>query len=128
MPGSILYDFGEGIRTSATRADEDEDRADRIDLSMESFRAFTEGFLSRVGGTLTEGEWDLLPAAPRIMTVENAIRFLTDYLEGDVYFHIDDPKQNLRRCRMHLILANKMKQQETKMNEIIRSVQEGGRT
>ena len=119
MPGSLLYDFGEGIRTSATHADEDEEDEAKIDLSMECFRAFTEGFLSQTGEMLTSGERRLLAVAPRIMTVENAIRFLTDYLEGDVYFHIDDPLQNLRRCRMHLHLANKMKDREDEMREII---------
>lgn len=127
MPGSLLYDYGEGVRTGITNADEDEEREEKITLSMAYYEAFTAGFLSEIREVLAAKEWELLPIAPRIMTVENAIRFLTDYLEGDRYFHIDDDAQNLRRCRMHLCLAKKMKEQEEEMRSIISALKKGGK-
>ncbi len=119
MPGSILYDFGEAIRTGVTDAMEHETDAEKIGVSMEKFSAFAEGFLGEVGESLKESEWELLYKAPQLMTFENAIRFLTDYLEGDPYFGSSYEGQNKDRARMHLTLLSRFIEKEEEMKQAI---------
>ena len=122
MPGSLLYDFGEGVRSSITMADEDETDPSKIVLRMDYFKAFAQGFLSEVGTCLSEEEWKLLSFAPYLMTMENAVRFLTDYLEGDPYFGERYPGHNLARCQMHLMLARQLSEHRSEMDELIQSL------
>ena len=87
MPGSSLYDFGDSIRTGACTAAEDEPDAERVDFRADMFCAYAEGFVEGTAGALTDREIAMLPDGAYIITLEQAIRFLTDYLEGDVYYH-----------------------------------------
>ena len=111
MPGLSLYDFGDAIRYGANTAAEDEKDLDRVHFSLEYYRAYREGYLSQAGDSLTEKEKELLPFSARLMTLECGMRFLTDYLNGDVYFATAYPEHNLVRARVHIKLINEMEKQ-----------------
>lgn len=108
MPGLAAYDFGDAIRFGCNLADEDEQDLDKVRFSKELYDAYVLGYLESAGSFLTSEEKKSLPWGAYIMTLENGIRFLTDYLEGDLYFHISRPKQNLDRSRTQLKLIQEM--------------------
>ncbi len=99
MPGSLLFDFGDAIRFGASSALEDETDLDRVYVVPEMYEAYVDGFLSEVRSSLKEEEIRAFPLAATVITFEIGIRFLTDYLNGDVYFHTDYPTHNLVRAR-----------------------------
>ena len=105
MPGSSLYDFGDSIRTGAASAAEDEPDLDKGHFPPEMFKAYARGFIKGTGGALTETELQMLPDGGYIITLEQAIRFLGDYLDGDTYYHTDYPDHNLVRARTQLKLV-----------------------
>ena len=109
MPGLMAYDYGEAIRTGACTAPEDERDPDRIQLSLPLLRAYTRGFLSDLGA-ITPEERQSLPWGARLMTLENGMRFLTDYLEGDVYFAVHRAGHNLDRARAQMTLLTRMEE------------------
>ena len=117
MPGFAAHDFGDAIRFGASTGDEDERDLSRISCSMELFEAYLDGFLAGCRGSLTRREVETLPMGAKMMTLECGMRFLTDYLEGDVYFKTHREGQNLDRCRTQLKLVADM---ETKMGEMER--------
>ncbi|MBE5808835.1 MAG: aminoglycoside phosphotransferase family protein [Clostridiales bacterium] len=109
MPGCMAYDFGDSIRFGATTAAEDEADLDRVHFVKPLFDAYAGGFLSACGEALS-GEEELMSLAEgaRLMTLECGIRFLADYLKGDVYFHTAYPEHNLVRARTQLKLTGEM--------------------
>ncbi len=115
MPGSSLYDFGDSIRTGAASAAEDEPDLSKVHFLPEMFKAYARGFIKGTGGALTERELQMLPDGGYIITLEQAIRFLGDYLDGDTYYHINYPEHNLVRARTQLKLVEEM---EEKMDEL----------
>ena len=119
MPGLAAADFGDAIRFGASTAAEDEKDLEKVHFSPELYRAYAEGFLSACGG-LTPQELDTLPEGARLMTLECGVRFLTDYLEGDTYFHIARPEHNLDRTRTQLQLVREMEQHLEEMHCVIR--------
>lgn len=119
MPGSSLYDFGDAIRFGAATAAEDEKDLSKMELSLQRFRVFTRGYL-RACPDLTEREVALLPLGAKIMTMECGIRFLTDYLDGDHYFAIHRPEQNLDRARTQFKLVADMEEKWNAMQEIVK--------
>lgn len=118
MPGSCLFDFGDGIRFGAATAAEDTVELDSMTLSLTRFRVFTRGYL-RACPDLTAAEAALLPLGAKTMTMESAVRFLTDHLDGDRYFAIRRPGHNLDRCRAQLKLVADMEQKRASMTEIV---------
>ncbi len=108
MPGSMLYDFGDSIRFGASTAAEDEKDLSRVHFSLPLFTAYAEGFLPAVRESITPRERALIPYSAYLLTVECGMRFLTDYLEGDVYFATKYPGHNLVRARTQLKLAAEM--------------------
>lgn len=108
MPGSVLYDFGDAIRYGASTAAEDEPDTGRISIDLDYYRAFAEGFVSQVKDSLTVRELKSLPLGAKVMTCELAMRFLTDYLDGDVYFKTAYPEHNLVRARAQMKLLSEM--------------------
>lgn len=118
MPGLSDYDFGDAIRFGASTGAEDEVDLDRVNLSLEMYKAFTEGYLEACP-SLTEREIDMLPQGAYTMTIECGIRFLTDYLNGDVYFAIDRERHNLDRCRTQFKLVRDMERHWDEMVEIV---------
>ena len=120
MAGSVLYDFGDAIRFGACTAAEDERDLSKVRLDMDLFTAFTEGFVSRTAGDLTPVELENLPLGALVMTYENGLRFLTDHLDGDVYFHISRPGQNLDRARCQFRLLSDMESHRAEMEDVAR--------
>ena len=119
MPGLSIYDFGDSIRFGANHADEDEKDLSKVNFDIDLFEAYTRGFLEGAGGALTQAELDYLPWGAKLMTLECGMRFLTDYLVGDVYFQIDRPEQNLDRCRTQFKLVRDMEAQLEAMGHIV---------
>lgn len=108
MPGSALYDFGDGIRSSATLAAEDEEQLEVVTLQLDRFKAYTHGYLRGAAGVLTEAEVALMPMAAVLITLECGMRFLADYLNGDTYFKTSKPKHNLHRARTQFKLVSEL--------------------
>lgn len=115
MPGSMLFDYGDGIRSTASHASEDETNLDEVYLDFDLFKAYTDGYMSEMASCLSKSELDLMGQSIRIITLELAIRFLNDYINGDTYFRIDYPTHNLDRARNQLKLVMDI---ESKMNKI----------
>ncbi|MEE0800523.1 MAG: aminoglycoside phosphotransferase family protein [Gemmiger sp.] len=109
MPGLAAYDFGDTIRFGANDCAEDEPDQSKVHFSLPLFNAFTEGFVG-TAKALTETEKRTLPWGARLMTLECGMRFLTDYLVGDTYFHISRPAQNLDRARTQFTLVRQMEE------------------
>ena len=120
MPGSALYDFGDFVRTGANTGAEDEQNLDRVSLNLDYFDAIARGFLQETAGALTPLEREWLPLSAWLLTFEVAMRFLTDYLNGDVYFRIHRPDHNLERARAQFRLAMDMEAREDAMARIVR--------
>jgi len=108
MPGLAMNDFGDSIRFGASTAAEDEQDLTKVSCDMELFEAYTKGFIEGCGGKLTQKEIELLPTGAKVMTFECGMRFLTDYLEGDVYFKVHREGHNLDRCRTQFKLVEDM--------------------
>lgn len=117
MPGLSLYDFGDGIRSGAATADEDEQNLDKFNFDLNLYYAYAEGFLSEAATALTQNEVDNMAFAAKLMTLECGVRFLTDYLNGDVYFGIKYPEHNLVRCRTQFKLVREIEKNMDEMNE-----------
>ena len=98
---------------------EDETDLSKVSFDLNFFDAYTQGFLEGAQGALTEAELDYLPWGARLMTLECGIRFLTDYLEGDHYFHIQRPGQNLDRCRTQFKLVADMERCWDEMKAVV---------
>ena len=119
MPGLSINDFGDSIRFGANHSAEDEKDLSKVNFDIDLFEAYTRGFLQGAGGGLTEAELDYLPWGARLMTLECGIRFLTDYLDGDNYFHTSYEGQNLDRCRTQFKLVQDMEQQFDDMAAVV---------
>ncbi len=120
MPGSVLYDFGDEIRTTTATAAEDERDLSKVNFDLNLFGALVQGYLSTAGAFLTPEEKRLLPFSGRLLTFECGLRFLTDFLEGDVYFRTHREGQNLDRCRTQFHLVAQMEAQEEQMNQFVK--------
>jgi Ser/Thr protein kinase RdoA (MazF antagonist) len=110
MPGYALYDFGDLVRFTAATAAEDERDLTRVDVDLELYRALCDGYLTGAGSTLTPEERELMPTAARLVTLTIGMRFLADYLAGDVYFKTDCDDHNLARARVQLGLVRAMEE------------------
>lgn len=120
MPGLLAYDFGDAIRAGACSTDEDEPDAGKVRLVMPKYEAFTRGFLRELAGALREEELLSLEAGARLMTLECGMRFLADYLNGDKYYRIRRPGQNLDRARVQFALVADMERRRQEMREILK--------
>ena len=118
MPGLVAYDFGDTIRFGANDCDEDEPDQSKVHFSLHLFDVFAGGFLS-TANALTDTEKNTLPWGAKLMTLECGIRFLTDYLEGDTYFKIHRPDQNLDRARTQFKLVKDMEDQWNDLARVI---------
>ena len=122
MPGSALYDFGDSIRFGASTALEDEEDLSKVQLDLELFEAFADGYLETAGPAMTTKEIEWLPFAAKMMTLECGIRFLTDYLNGDTYFKIAHAEHNLVRARTQFKLVQEDEDKMEEMQAIIRAL------
>lgn len=122
MPGYAVTDFGDSIRFGASSAVEDEVNLDKVHFLPERYKTYAQGFLRGCDGALSESELSLLGAGAEMMTLECGMRFLADYLAGDVYFKTAYPEHNLVRCRTQLKLAAEMEKSRRQMQEIIEEI------
>lgn len=119
MPGLAINDFGDSIRFGANTAKEDETDLTKVSCNLPLFETYVDAFLTGCGGSLTLNELDMLAMGAKVMTYECGMRFLTDYLEGDVYFKIQHDNHNLDRARTQLALVKDMEQKWDTMLEIV---------
>lgn len=119
MPGLTLYDFGDLVRTATSPTKEDETDLGKVHMQMPMFEALVNGYLDAAIGFLTPKEIEELPFAGKLISLEIGIRFLTDYLEGDVYFKTGHEKHNLDRCRTQLKLVSSIEAQMESMRKYV---------
>ena len=119
MPGLSAYDFGDSIRTGANDCAEDETDQSKVHFDLHLYEVFAKGYLSTAGSTMHTAEKRSLAWGAKLMTLECGIRFLTDYLEGDHYFHIARPDHNLDRARTQFTLVQQMEEVFDQMLEIV---------
>lgn len=122
MPGLSLYDFGDLVRTATNPAAEDAPSVAGVEMRMGIFEALVEGYLRSAGGVLNEAEISMLAFSGRLISLELGMRFLTDHLNGDQYFRVHRPGQNLDRARTQLKLAHCIHEREDKMAAFVRKV------
>jgi len=108
MSGLALYDFGDLVRTTVAGVAEDETDPAKAQVQLSRFECAARGFIDGAGGNLASDELKSLAIGPRYMALIMAVRFLTDYLQGDIYYRIHDPDQNLRRCRAQILLVRSL--------------------
>ena len=118
MPGLSAYDFGDSIRFGANDCAEDEPDQSKVHFSLHLYEVFARGYLAAAGSSMTEAERRSLPWGAKLMTLECGIRFLTDYLEGDHYFKISRPAQNLDRARTQFTLVEGMEREFDAMTQL----------
>lgn len=119
MPGIVHSDFGDAIRSFANSAEEDENDLDLVNFNLEIFKMYAEGFIKSLKNILTESERESLVLAPFMWTYMQAVRFLSDYLDGSKYYKIDYPEHNLVRARNQIKLLKSMEDQFSEMEIII---------
>lgn len=122
MPGLVPYDFGDIVRTSTSPTREDERDLSKVKMQFPMFEALARGYLATAAEFLTKAERQHLVFAGKLITFEIGIRFLTDFLEGDVYFKVHREGHNLDRCRTQLKLVESIEQQEDQMNKLIETL------
>ena len=122
MPGLLAYDFGDAIRVGACSAEEDERDLEKVRLELQKAEAFARGFLGELKGALSEEEVLSLEAGARLMTFENGMRFLADHLNGDKYFRIHRPGQNLDRARTQFALLADMEKHQEEMRAMLMGI------
>jgi hypothetical protein len=119
MPGTVLFDFGELVRSATCKAPEDATQTDAMSIEIDLLRGATRGYLAGAASFLTEEEIRALPVAGSVMAFENAIRFLTDYLLGDTYFRPRHKSQNLDRFRVQFRLAELLDGQQNTIQALL---------
>lgn len=120
MPGSMLFDYGDGIRSTSSTAKEDETDLSKVSIDLELFKSYTDGYLSEMAPYLTYDELSLMAESIRIITLELAIRFLNDYINGDTYFKTDYEDHNLVRARNQIALVKDIEEKLDYMEHYIK--------
>lgn len=122
MPSSPLYDYGDSMRIGTNTAKDDEKDLSKVSCNLELYEQYARGYLESCGDVLTKEELALLPYASLIITSEDGIRFLMDHIDGDTYYHIYYPGQNLDRSRTQLKLVEDMERKLPEIKEILRKI------
>ena len=120
MPGLAANDFGDSIRFGASTAEEDEKDLDKVHFDIDLYDIYVKGYLEMAKDVLTPAEIESLPWGARLMTLECGMRFLADFLQGDVYFKTAYPEHNLVRARTQFRLVKEMEEQFDEMNAILK--------
>lgn len=121
MPAFIFSDYGDFLRTGACTAPEDEKDLDKVEFDMDIFREFTRGYLDSAMSFLTPAEIENLPFAPAMFAYMQAVRFLTDYINGDIYYKTAYPGHNLVRAKAQMKLLHSIDAHTPEMTEFIKS-------
>lgn len=119
MPGFIGYDYGDALRSGANHTFEDDECLEHVYFDLDMFKAFTKGFLEKLGSILTKGEIDSLVDSVKVIVYEQAMRFLTDYLNNDIYYKTNYKQHNLVRARNQIALLQDIENKEEQMKAII---------
>lgn len=119
MPGSALYDFGDMVRTATPSTREDSTDLSQLDLRVDRFEALVGGYLSTARSFLNAVEVKNLAFSGKLLTLECGIRFLTDFLLGDVYFKIKHPEHNLDRCRNQFAFVSAIEKRLPEMEDVV---------
>ncbi len=122
MPGFVMSDFGDFMRTAGNTGKEDDPNLDNVSFNMEIFKAYTRGYLESAKKFLTTLEIELLPFGAKLMTYMQLTRFLADYLNGDTYYKINYPKHNLQRSRAQFKLLQSIESRYSEMQKEISSI------
>lgn len=122
MPGILLFDFGDSIRSGANTTVEDDPNLDNVNFDMELFEAYTKGFLEGAKEIMTEKELELLPWGARIITLEQAMRFLTDYLNGDTYYATTHETHNIERTRNQIKMVSEMERLWPEITNLVKEI------
>jgi len=125
MPGTVLYDFGDMVRSTTTQAAEDEPDLSKVRMDIDYFEALVDGYLKKAAGFLTSKEKELLPMTGKLVTFNIGLRFLTDFLQGDTYFKTHREGQNIDRCRKQFKMIQSMEDQMDAMQKIVEEYSEG---
>jgi hypothetical protein len=126
MTGSVLYDFGDMVRSGTCFAAEDERDLDKVKLDLRLFELIVRGYLDATRDWLTPTEIEYLAFSGRLITLQQALRFLTDYLSGDVYFKVHRPGHNLDRCRTQFRLLLQLEAKSDQLNALVRRYRVAG--
>ena len=124
MPGLALHDFGDMVRTATSQAKEDEQDLSRVIMQFSMFEPLVRGYLASANDFLTKDEKEHLVVSGKLMTFEQGIRFLTDYLEGDAYYKVGRDEHNLDRCRTQFKLLESIEHQEERMDRLVQSIEQ----
>ena len=122
MPGLALYDFGDMVRSMASPAAEGERDLSKVELQFPVFEALLRGYLAGAGDFLTPAEKDLLAPSGQLIAFELGLRFLTDFLAGDIYFKVRNEGENLDRCRAQFKLFESLRRQEPAMRKLVATI------
>ena len=122
MPGYVAYDFGDAVRTMISTSAEDEADLNRIQLNMPFFKAFTRGYLEEASWFLTAGELQSLVIGALLLPFMQGVRFLTDHLDGDLYYKIKFEGHNLQRAKAQLELFRKLEEKSGELAAIIMDI------
>lgn len=119
MPGSVLYDFGDQVRTTAGQFSENETDHSKVVVNLEVYEHLAKGYLSVANDFLVDREIELLPFSGCLMTFTIGIRFLADYLDGDLYFKTSYPEENLDRARAQFAFVRSIEQHMDEIEKIV---------
>ena len=122
MPSSPLYDYGDSMRIGTNTATDDEKDLSKVSCDLHLYERYARGYLEACGDVLTQEELELLPYASIIITSEDGIRFLMDHINGDTYYNIYYPGQNLDRARTQLKLVEDMEKKLPEIKKILRKI------
>ncbi|MDR1258445.1 MAG: aminoglycoside phosphotransferase family protein [Tannerellaceae bacterium] len=120
MPGFVLSDIGDFIRTGANTGAEDDENLDNVSVDMEIFKAYARGYMETARSFLTPLEISLLPYGGRLLTYMQTVRFLTDYLNGDTYYKIHHPGHNLQRTKAQFKLLQSLEAHAGEMDDFMK--------
>lgn len=123
MSSTSLNDFGDAIRSYTNTGAEDDKNLENVEMSLDMFRAYAEGYLSEQRATMSASELEWLAFAGRYITFEQVLRFLMDYIDGDKYYKIAYPDHNLVRTRAQYKLLQSMERQYPQMQAVIEEIQ-----
>jgi len=119
MPGFVLSDIGDFIRTGANTGAEDDENLENVQVDIEIFKAYTRGYMEKATSFLTPIEIKLLPYGGRLLTYMQTVRFLTDYINGDTYYKIDHPEHNLQRTKAQFKLLQSLEEYQEEMDNFM---------
>lgn len=122
MRGFIHYDFGDSIRTVTNTANEDEKELDKINFNIELFEAYSEGFIKETADILTPDEVKSLAFSGKLLTFIMGLRFLTDYIDGDIYYKTNHSQHNIQRTRAQFQLLRKMEENYHLKKDIVERI------